>query len=418
LVNGRGPLGPEANAPNTLFSSCADGTAGEYHVDESLDQVRIYTVDTGGFLPGKQVTVEATVWASDDYTVDRLVLYYAPDANAPQWTHVATLQMTQPGAQVLTKRFTLSEGADLQAIRAIVRNNTYSGACASGRFADRDDLVFRLGDAAPQVSLSSPGELLSGTVTLAAEATDDILIDRVLFYAGANYLGYDPLAPYGLNWNTALLSDGTYVLTARAVDGSEQQAVSAPVIVVVDNFGPTVAFTAPSSGAVVSGSNITLQASAQDGNGVVRVEFFDGYTLLGTVTEEPYQLNWDTVGRANGTHWLYAEAYDAIGHVGTSSVRVTVKNDVPPTGNITSPAPNAVLSDTVTFSVRAQDESGVDRVTFYVGTRYVTWDGTAPYSINLNTLNFPNGDYVLTARIFDTTGHMTVTAGVPVTIQN
>ncbi|HEX8437336.1 MAG TPA: peptidase M28, partial [Archangium sp.] len=31
LVNGRGPVGPELNAPNTLGGTCADGSGGRYH---------------------------------------------------------------------------------------------------------------------------------------------------------------------------------------------------------------------------------------------------------------------------------------------------------------------------------------------------------------------------------------------------
>jgi hypothetical protein len=260
--------------------------------------------------------------------------------------------------------------------------------------------------------------LLSGTVPLSADASDDIRVDRVLFYAGSQYLGYDSAAPYQLNCNTALYSDGTYAVTAHALDGSDQRVISAPATVVLNNFDPSVAVTAPSNGAVVSGS-VTLQGSAQDGNGLVLVEILVDGTVLGSFTQEPYQVTWDTAALANGGYSIQVRAYDAAGRVGTSySTWVSVRNDVPPTGSITSPAPQAVLRGTATFSVNARDAHGVDRVTFYVGTRYVTWDGTAPYSITLNTFNFSNGDYVLTARIFDSTGHMTVTEGVPVRIQN
>ncbi|HYI00394.1 Ig-like domain-containing protein [Hyalangium sp.] len=417
LVNGRGPLGPEANAPNTLFSSCADGTAGEYHDAASLDQVRIYTEDGGGFLPNKKVTVKATVFATGN-TNDRLVLYYAPDANAPQWTHVGTVQPTHYGSHVLSKTFYLSAGAEVQAIRAIMRTNSTSGSCASGSYADRDDLVFRLGDTPPQVILESPGVAVSGTVRFSANASDDIEINRVLFYSGADYLGYDSAAPYQLNWNSTAYSDGPHEFTATVVDGSNQRAVSAPVTVLVDNTSPLVFITEPSFGAVVSGT-VTFKASAQDSIGVARVNFYYGSTLLGTFTQPPYEITWDTTDHADGDYYyLYAEAYDLAGHVDTTFVRFSIENDVEPTGSITSPDPQAVLSGTTPFSVRALDPQGIDRVTFYVGSKYVTWDGTAPYAINFNTLNFTNGDYVLTARIFDAAGNMIVTEGVPVRIQN
>ncbi|HYI00395.1 Ig-like domain-containing protein [Hyalangium sp.] len=422
LVDGRGPSGPEANAPNTLFSSCADGTLGLYHWYESLDRVRIYTQNGGGFLAGKRVVVEATLWAYDVYTEDSLVIYYAPNANAPQWTHVGTAQAPGPGTRVLSKTFTLSAGAELQAIRAIVRNTSTSGPCVSGIRMDRDDVVFRVGDMPPQVAMSSPGAVVSGTVTLSADVWDDFGVDLVNFsgahpiYGSNFYLGSATQTPYQDTWNTAHFPDGPYAVTAKAWDLNNQTAVSTPFTVVVDNTAPSVTLTAPTTGAVLSG-NVTLQASAQDGHAVERVEFYRDSTLLGTATQAPYQLTWNTADTADGPNYaLHAKAYDVAGHVSTSSVTVTIEND--PTGSITSPAPQAVLSGTATFAVNAQDLQGVDRVTFYVGTKYVTWDGTAPYTINFNTLNFTNGVYVLTARLFDTDDNMTVTEGVTVTIQN
>ena len=39
LVLGHGTSGPEPNQPNTIADSCADGTAGMFHIDESNDRV-------------------------------------------------------------------------------------------------------------------------------------------------------------------------------------------------------------------------------------------------------------------------------------------------------------------------------------------------------------------------------------------
>ncbi|WP_224365613.1 Ig-like domain-containing protein [Hyalangium versicolor] len=418
LIDGRGSAS-ETHAPNTLFSSCADGTLGTYHSDESLDALRIYTQDGGPFLPGKTVTVDATIWAYTVFASDHLDLFYATDASNPQWTLLTTLEPTQANAQVLSTSFVLTAGADLQAIRAVMRYKSSAGACVTGDFStytDRDDLVFRLGDSPPEVTLTAPGSVLSGTAQLAAEASDDAQVDRVLFYAGSNYLGYDPLPPYGLNWNTTLIADGTYSLTARAVDTASHTTISAPITVVVDNHAPTVAFTAPSAGAVLSGS-VNLAASASDLVGVTHVEFLSDGVLLGSVASAPYQLSWNTLGVPNGSHVITAKAYDAAGHSSQSQVSVSVSNDLPPTGVFTSPASGAVLSGTVALTVSAQDDVGMDQVNFYLGSQYITWDGKAPYSINFNTLNFINGDYTLIARIYDTAGHMTETS-IPVRIQN
>ncbi|WP_224370466.1 Ig-like domain-containing protein [Hyalangium versicolor] len=417
LVNGRGTRGPETNAPNTLFSSCPDGNLGTYHYDESLDRVRIYTEDGSGFAPGKTVVVEATVWAY--LSVDMIHIFYATDAEAPVWNWVGWVPLREPGAQVQKRTFTLSPGANLQAIRVTTEpyNYDYLPCASNNSYNDRDDLVFRVGDMPPQVTLNPPEPMLSGTVTLSANASDDILLSQVFFRSNGVDLGAALAPPYQLFWDTTHSPDGTYTLTAVAIDHKGQQTVSTPFPVIVDNTAPSVAFTAPVTGAVLAG-NATLLASAEDIGGVERVEFYSDSTLLGSVTQPPYQLSWDTSTTANGSYSLQAKAYDKLGHASTSSVTVTILNIALPTSTITSPAPNAVLSGTANFSVDAQASLGVARVTFYVGSTYVIYDNKAPYSINFNTLNFANGDYVLTARVIDTAGNVTITNGVPVRIQN
>jgi subtilisin family serine protease len=97
-----------------------------------------------------------------------------------------------------------------------------------------------------------------------------------------------------------------------------------------DTTPPTVALTAPASGATVSGT-AALSASASDDVGVARVDFFDGATLVGSDASTPYSVAWNTVNAANGTHTLTATAVDAAGNAATSTaVTVTVSNTAPP----------------------------------------------------------------------------------------
>ncbi len=143
LVNGRGPLGPEPNAPNTLGASCADGTQGSYHVDESIDAVTVRS-PTGTLAVGGTAIVEVKLWAGRAYGMDSLDLYFTadPSSASPVWTRFATLRPTRAGAQVLAASYVLPAGG-LQAVRAQLR---YAGAetivCGGGTFDDRDDLVF------------------------------------------------------------------------------------------------------------------------------------------------------------------------------------------------------------------------------------------------------------------------------------
>jgi alpha-tubulin suppressor-like RCC1 family protein len=153
LVNGRGPVGPELNAPNTLGGTCADGAVGTYHSDESVDRVKVYTTDGTHLAPGKQVIVEVDVWAWSGYTSDALELYHAADATTPSWTFITTLVPTVAGAQTLRVTYTLPMGGSTQAVRAAFRYAGSAGTCTNGSYDDRDDLAFTVG--APQTKSSS-----------------------------------------------------------------------------------------------------------------------------------------------------------------------------------------------------------------------------------------------------------------------
>jgi leucyl aminopeptidase len=142
LLLGRDGRGPEPNQPNTINDSCADGTSGTFHSDESNDRLRIETLDGTALARGKQVRITATVWAWTTPSSDRLDLYFAANAASPTWTLITTLTPAAAGAQTLTATFTLPTGSTLQAIRAQFRYTSTSAACAAGGYNDRDDLVF------------------------------------------------------------------------------------------------------------------------------------------------------------------------------------------------------------------------------------------------------------------------------------
>jgi len=141
LVRGRASLGPEPNQPNTINDSCADGTSGTFHSDESNDRVRVFTADGTSFASGKTVTIEASVWAWTTPSADAADFFYAANASSPTWTLIGTRVPTAAGAQTLAISYTLPAGA-LQAVRVQYRYQGSATPCASGAYSDRDDLVF------------------------------------------------------------------------------------------------------------------------------------------------------------------------------------------------------------------------------------------------------------------------------------
>ncbi len=143
VLNGRGTMtsGVESNSPNTVQDSCADGNLGTYHVDESIDRMSVRTVDQGLITPGKQLTVDVTVWCYD--ATDRVDLYYATNAAAPAWATLTTnLACTARGARTFSHSFTAGAVTGQHAVRAQLRYGGTVGTCTAGSYNDRDDLVF------------------------------------------------------------------------------------------------------------------------------------------------------------------------------------------------------------------------------------------------------------------------------------
>src|SRR5207248_10208249 len=96
-----------------------------------------------------------------------------------------------------------------------------------------------------------------------------------------------------------------------------------------DTTPPTVSLSAPANNATVSGSSVTVSASATDDVGVVGVQFkMDGANLGAEDTGAPYGVTWNTTTIANGSHTLTAVARDAAGNRSTAAVSVLVNNNL------------------------------------------------------------------------------------------
>ena len=71
----------------------------------------------------------------------------------------------------------------------------------------------------PVVSISAPanGAIFGGTVTVSANASDDVAVTGVQFLLDGGALGQEDLsAPFSIAWDTRLAADGIHVISARA----------------------------------------------------------------------------------------------------------------------------------------------------------------------------------------------------------
>jgi len=90
----------------------------------------------------------------------------------------------------------------------------------------------------PTVRITSPasGATVSGTITVAASASDNVGVVGVQFkYNGINFDTEKTTPPYSATGYTNNVPNGTYTLTAVARDAAGNLTTSAPVTVTVSN---------------------------------------------------------------------------------------------------------------------------------------------------------------------------------------
>ena len=104
---------------------------------------------------------------------------------------------------------------------------------------------------APTVSLTGPvaGAALSGRVTVAATAADDVGVVGVQFKLdGANLAAEDMTAPYAVVWDTSSATTGSHVLSAIARDAAGNTGRAADVQVTVTREAPPPTEPGPIAG--------------------------------------------------------------------------------------------------------------------------------------------------------------------------
>jgi len=96
-----------------------------------------------------------------------------------------------------------------------------------------------------------------------------------------------------------------------------------------DDDAPTCSLTSPTAGQTVSGS-ITIEASAEDADGISSVQAYADGTLIGTLAAAPCSFPLDTTTLANGVHTLAVKVTDLVQQTASDSVTVNVANFYPP----------------------------------------------------------------------------------------
>ncbi len=241
----------------------------------------------------------------------------------------------------LVARWALNEGADLVARNAKcggVNGNLINGPAWSTDSFDANN--------APSVSITNPVNnaiLFGGTIAIEATASDaDGSVTNVQFFNGDTLLGDDATEPYSFVWTD--VTPGAYALKAVATDDLGITTTSAVVNVTMTLVAPSVSLTNPVNNDTISGTTVTIEATASDTDGsVTNVQFYSGNTLLGGDATAPYSFAWSNV--FPGAYVLKAVATDDDGLSTTSAVVNVAVTPAPGVGGLYFDGQN----DSVTF---------------------------------------------------------------------
>jgi len=371
--------------------------------------------DPGTPLSGT-VTLGAT--ASDTGSGVANVKIQRSPAGAGTWTDICTDNSSPYSCSFDTT----TVGDALYDFRAVATDNvtlTNSSTVANRRI---DNVV-------PTVSLTDPGANIRGTISLDATASDGGGILNVKIQrspAGLNSwtdICTDNSSPYSCSTDTSTWGgDGLYDLRALATDNASRTATSMVTNRRVDNTLPTVTMTDP--GAYLSGTNVTLQATASDaGSGVSSVTIQRSPAGAGTWTDictdlsSPYSctgVNTTTWG-GDGLYDLRAVTIDVAGNPNTSATVASRRVDnTAPTAGLTDPG-SPLRGATVTLNATGTDTGGSGVLNVKIQrspTGGSTWtdictDNSSPYSCTWNTTLITDGGYDLRAVTTDNAGNST-----------
>jgi hypothetical protein len=172
---------------------------------------------------------------------------------SPGFSPTAANRIAQPASAAYTDTG-LAAGRYYYVVTATDTNGLIS-APSNEAFADvQADTI------PPQVTMTSPtATTVSGTVTVAATATDSAGVTGVQFLLDGSPFATEVTAPpYSVQWNTTLSTNGAHTLSARARDFGGNTATSTPLAATVANTGP---------------SGLIATYSFSEGTGTIHTEF-------------------------------------------------------------------------------------------------------------------------------------------------
>jgi subtilisin family serine protease len=212
-------------------------------------------------------------------------------------------------------------GVSLRSLISNGRINAYKAVLCSGSPGDTTP---------PTVSITSPtnGSTVSGSVSVAANATDNVGVARVEFYVDGNLKNTDSTLPYSWSWDSTTVANGSHAISAKAFDAAGNSALDSVTVTVAngDTTPPSTPTSLTASAAAYNRVNLSWTAGT-DNVGVTGYWIVRNGTTIASSTINSYS---DTNVSPSTTYNYQVIAYDAAGNNSGPSNTATVTTPAAP----------------------------------------------------------------------------------------
>jgi Bacterial Ig domain/Fibronectin type III domain len=220
---------------------------------------------------------------------------------------------------------------------------------------------------------------------------------------------------------------GDYTFSIQAANGISPNATQ-PFTLTVQNL-PTTSILVPSKDATLSGTSVTLDASASNATSVEFLLFGGIYGLkpavicTATLTYYGWLCSWNTTTIPNGSYTLVSYASGPSGSTASLGVNMKVSNP-PPTTSVLIPSSGSTLSGSTYLDASASNATTVQFLLFggtYGYSAPVVCTATATqfgWICGWNTTTVQNGSYVLVSEASGAGGSAFSSRGVSITVKN
>jgi len=192
----------------------------------------------------------------------------------------------------------------------------------------------------PVVTILYPvgGQIISGSVNIVAQASDDSEVDRVEFYIDGFRQETVSNPPYDYLWDTTTEDSGAHSIFLRAYDTNDNSSASATITVTVvppapnNNVNPAVKITSPQRNRVLLSKSETgsvpIEIEIQNEVSVEKVELYIDGNLKGVFSENlekmiHYEWNLDDYGDGL-MHTIFVKAIGKMQNSAADLIVVTV----------------------------------------------------------------------------------------------